>query len=150
MEILGVGLFPFGLFKLKRRLGRTVRRMAELKGKQTLILYVSLNSTIYLGVACIVWLYLGESSNDAAAISNALKLSGKTITTDELELSVFELNTVVVIGNFANANKLGQGGFGFVYYFWGKYKLFMNNNCIFALHVNQVTCMVKFNVIDHL
>ncbi|XP_019169079.1 PREDICTED: receptor-like serine/threonine-protein kinase SD1-8 [Ipomoea nil] len=93
---LGIVLFLlFVFFQLKRRKSVRVnnRRTTEFRGERG-----------------------GDHLMNAIAISNKRELSGETITTDEFELPVFDLSTIVMAtDNFANANKLGQGGFGSVY-----------------------------------
>ncbi|KAK2987262.1 hypothetical protein RJ640_017565 [Escallonia rubra] len=53
--------------------------------------------------------------NDQAVIPSKRDYSGEA-TTDELELPLFDFDTMVLAtDNFSDANKLGQGGFGCVY-----------------------------------
>ncbi|KAK3004618.1 hypothetical protein RJ639_019136 [Escallonia herrerae] len=67
----------------------------------------------------------GPLLNDQAVIPSRRDYSG-VATTDELELPLFDFDTIVLAtDNFSNANKLGQGGFGCVHKAW---KLWRESN----------------------
>ncbi|XP_019171725.1 PREDICTED: receptor-like serine/threonine-protein kinase SD1-8 isoform X2 [Ipomoea nil] len=58
---------------------------------------------------------LGKNTELRAVIPSKREYSGETMT-DEFELPLFDFSTIVVAtDNFADVNKLGQGGFGCVY-----------------------------------
>ncbi|VFQ81686.1 unnamed protein product [Cuscuta campestris] len=94
---LGIALILFSLFMWEKR--RTRRAFA---------------ANIYLRG-------IGERSGDllmnGTVISKKTELSRETLKeTDELELPLFDLGTIVVAtNNFSSENKLGRGGFGCVY-----------------------------------